>query len=132
MLNVFPQLLDYTFFAPTLLRIAAACIFLYLVKSHYVHRNAIAQTRFPLIGAGMWVVWLAIVVELAVGIGLFFGAWTQVAALVGALLALKYSIWYGTYPSYFVLPRSAALLLLVICLSLMATGAGAIAFDLPL
>lgn len=132
MLNVFPALLDYTFFAPTLLRVAAALVFLYVAYYHLVHKDEIARTRFPIIGAGAWIVWVAVLVEILVALGLFFGAWTQVAALVGALVGLKYSLWAGRYPSYFILSRTASILLIVICLSLMLTGAGAMAFDVPL
>ncbi len=132
MLNVFPGLLTYGFFAPTLLRIAAAIVLFYLAYNHYTQREHIARTHFPVFGAKTWIAWVAIFVDVVVGLGLFFGAWTQVAALLGALIALKYGIWYGKYPSYFVLPRSTAFLLCIVCLSLMLTGAGAMAFDVPL
>jgi uncharacterized membrane protein YphA (DoxX/SURF4 family) len=132
MLNPFPQLLTYTFFAPTLLRVAAALVLFYLVYSHYTHRGQIAKVRFPLVGGGAWVVWLSLIIETAAGLALFFGYGTQWAAIVGALFGLKYTIWAGKYPTYFVLSRIAALLLLVICLSLLITGAGAMGFDVPL
>jgi uncharacterized membrane protein YphA (DoxX/SURF4 family) len=80
----------------------------------------------------MWIIWLAVIVEAAVAAGLFFGYYTQIAALVGALTALKQIVWRGKYPSFFWLTRSAAFLLLIICLSLLLTGAGAFAFDIPL
>jgi uncharacterized membrane protein YphA (DoxX/SURF4 family) len=132
MLNPFPQLLVLSFFAPTLLRAAAALVFFYLALSHFKNRAAIAGTRWPVWGTGAWIPWVATVADSVVGAGLLAGYWTQVAALLGALLGLKYAFWAGRYETYFVLSRTAALLLAVICLSLLLTGAGALAFDVPL
>jgi uncharacterized membrane protein YphA (DoxX/SURF4 family) len=132
MLNVFPTLLNYTVFAPTLLRVAAALVLFYMAYNHFNNKEHIARTRFPIVGEGAWIPWTALIVELLVALGLFFGAWTQVAALLGALIGFKYALWAGKYPSYFILSRTASLLLLVICLSLMLTGAGQMAFDIPL
>lgn len=136
MLNTFPQLLAYGFgsyfFAPTILRIAAAIIFVHLAYAHYGNKEAISKTRFPILGEGAWIPWLAIAVESAVALILFFGYHTQIGAILGALIALKAALWSGTYPKYFILSRSAAFLLFVICLCLLITGAGGLAFDLPL
>ena len=132
MFNTFPQLLTYGFFAPTLLRIAAAVVFAYLAYYHYQHKDAVAHTRFPVVGEGAWIAWLAMAVEAIVALGLLVGYHTQIAAILGALIALKAAFWSGKYPTFFVLSRGTAFLLLVICLSLLVTGAGALAFDLPL
>lgn len=132
MLNPFPSLLFLGFFAPTLLRIAAACMMAYIAYVHTINKNEIAKTRFPLIGAGVWVVWVSVVVEVLVGASLLFGYGTQYAAILLALIALKYMVWAGKYPKYFIYSRSTALLLFAIALSLLITGAGAFAMDLPL
>lgn len=132
MLNPFPQLLVYGFFAPTLLRVAAALIFAYLAYKHYQNRDEIGSTHFPVVGQGMWLAWFSIIVEVALAAAIFFGYYTQYAAIVGALGALKHIVWGGKYPGFFMLSRSAAFLLLVIMLSLLVSGAGAFAFDLPL
>lgn len=132
MLNPFPELLVYQILAPTLLRAVAAVVFAYLAYRHFDRREAIAKTRFPVVGKGMWIVWLAVIVEVATAGALFFGYYTQYAALVGVVMALKQIMWRGSYPNFFWLTRSAALLLLVVCFSLLLTGAGAFAFDLPL
>jgi uncharacterized membrane protein YphA (DoxX/SURF4 family) len=132
MLTPFPSLLIFSFTAPTLLRIAAALVFAYLAYRHYQNRAHIAHISFPIVGRGEWVAWFAIIIEAGVALGLFFGYYTQYAALLGAIGALKQIIWRGKYPGFFWLTRSAAFLLLVICLSLLLTGAGAFAYDLPL
>ncbi len=132
MLNPFPELLVYQLLAPTLLRMAVALVFAYLAYRHFEHRESISKTRFPVVGQGAWIVWLSIIIEAAVAVALFFGYYTQVAAILGAIGAIKHIVWRGKFPNFFWLTRSAAFLLLVICLSLLLTGAGAFAFDLPL
>ncbi len=132
MLNPFPELLVYQLLAPTMLRIAVALVFAYLAYRHYQNRDKIAKTRFPVVGQGTWIVWVAIVVEAVTALALFFGYNTQYAAIVGILMALKQIVWRGKFPNFFWLARSAAFLLLVICISLLLMGAGAFAFDLPL
>lgn len=132
MLSDFPQLLVYGFFAPTLLRVAAAAVFFYLAYYHFTHKEQIAHTRFPVVGEGVWIAWFAIAVELAVAVALLLGWHTQTAALLGAIVALKQAVWHWAYPHLFILPRSAAFLLLAVTLSLILTGAGALAQDLPL
>jgi len=131
-LTPFPELLTFGILAPTLLRVAAALVFVYLAYHHYKDRNDRAARAFPILGDAMWVVWAAVVIEVATAAGLFFGYYTQYAALVGAAIALKQLVWSGSYQRFFILPRSTAILLLVIALSLLVTGAGAFAFDLPL
>jgi uncharacterized membrane protein YphA (DoxX/SURF4 family) len=132
MLNPFPDLLVFGFFAPTLLRFAVAAVLAYLAYTHFKNRQALGVLQFPVVGKAQRVVWLAIAVEAAVALGLFFGYYTQIFALLGALVMLKRVVWGKKYPTFFVLARGTALLLLVICLSLLLTGAGAFAFDLPL
>jgi uncharacterized membrane protein YphA (DoxX/SURF4 family) len=133
MLNPFPQLLSFSFFAPTLLRVTAAGIFFYLAYMHAKRREEIGKTHFIIVGAmGVWAAWVLTILETAVGAGLFLGFWTQIAALLGLLLCLKGFVWAKKYPRVFFLCRTEYLLLFVICVSLLVTGAGAFAMDLPL
>jgi hypothetical protein len=67
-------------------------------------------------------------VEAIVAAGLLVGAWTQAFALVAGVLVSVGLL----YPKVAISNRTAALLALVMCLSLIVTGAGALAFDLPL
>ena len=132
MLTPFPGLLVFSFFAPTLIRVGAACLFAYLAYSHYTHREEIGKMHFPVVGRGEWIAWLAVIVEAGTALALFLGYYTQYAAIVGALMALKQIVWGRKYPHFFIISRSTSFLLLVITLSLLLTGAGAFAFDLPL
>lgn len=132
MLTLFPQILFLAPFSATLLRIAAGIVFISVAWMHYDRREELAKEKFILIGHGMWIPLLAALVEVATAVMLIAGAYTQAAAIVGALLALKQFIWKKRYPHFFPLSRSTSALLFVICLSLIFTGAGIFAFDLPL
>lgn len=131
MLNPLPDLLIFSFFAPTILRVAAACIFFSLAVAHIKRRDEIAVLPFPIV-SGTWIAYAAAGIELVVGFALFFGAYTQVAAMLGLLGAFKHFVWRRTYPAFFVLSRSTSVLLMAILFSLLITGAGAFAVDLPL
>lgn len=136
MLNPFPELLPLWRDAPALLRVAAALVFFYLAYSSLMHKNAIAAARWPLGLRGAWIAWFAIVIELLIGGALLAGAYTQYAAIVAALTALKslsYSrFWPELKPLVFPLSNGTAFLLLAISLSLLLTGAGTHAVDIPL
>jgi hypothetical protein len=118
MLNPLPELLTLKFFAPALLRAAAALAFFYIAYRHY--RAAATST----------LEWLMLVFWALAALMLLAGYYTQIAALA-ALAGLVAQVWLGGR-SQQPLPRSAMFLLIVICLSLLITGAGALAFDLPL
>lgn len=132
MLNTFPDLLTYSFFAPTILRLFAAGIFAYGAYYAWQHRARIAHLRFPIIGQASWVGGASAVVHAAIAGMLGTGYYTQVAAILGALGAIKGYVYAKRYPELFPFGRSTYVLLLAILLSLLLTGAGALAFDLPL
>jgi len=133
MLNPFPSLLVYGFFTPTLLRVAVAIYFVYIAQFLAREEKKLEAIRVPLVGQmRAWMVWLSVVVTTLVAFCLFVGYETQWAAIVGMLISLKHL--YGTrkYASYLPLSRGTYILLFIICLSLLYSGAGAMAFDLPL
>jgi len=131
--SVFPSLFFLSPLAATLLRIAAAYAFLYVANSLIQDRRKITRERFPIVGQmNEWMVWTSALVTIAVGILLATGLYTQVAAIVGMIIALKHGIFAHKYSSIIPLSRGTYALLFVICASLLVTGAGAIAFDLPL
>ena len=132
MLNTFPNLLVLGFFAPTLLRVAVACLFFYASYSAYKHRDAAAHLRFPLIGEASWAGGFTVLIYIAFGLMLLLGYYTQIAALLAGLTSIKGLFFCKRFGPLFPYSRSTYLLILIICLSLLATGAGAMAFDLPL
>ncbi len=133
MVNSFPDLLIYGILAPTLIRISLGSALLYLGVEHVRSRKEIAHVLLPLMGksakgAGVFLA----AIEIVAGMLLVVGAWTQIAALVAALLALKSLFIKRSLHSLCPLSRASYLLLLIMTLSLLLSGAGAFAFDLPL
>jgi len=132
MLNPFPQLLDFAFFAPLLLRVAVAVVLFYVAYQQYRNRDKIAKLPLPIVGRNSWWCAVSIIFHTVVGALLLFGYYTQIAALLAIVGCIK-GLWLNhRHPSVVILPNSAVILLLVICLSLLLTGAGALAIDLPL
>ncbi len=137
MLTIFPSLLAYGFFVPMILRISVAVFFGYQAVKHFKYKKTVSEEledRFKWLSheSAVWLAGLLILAEVAVGVLLFVGAWTQIAAILAALGFLKMAYFNDTLPTYAPLSRSTYALLIIICLTLIITGAGAFAFDLPL
>ncbi|MDO8518046.1 MAG: DoxX family membrane protein [bacterium] len=133
MLNPFPQLLDFAFFAPLLLRVAVAIVLMYLAYKLVCAQGEITKIRFPILGKpGAWLVWARATIEVLVALALLLGYYTQIAAGVAMVLAIKHFVFARRYPTIIPLSRATYSLLFVICLSLLLTGAGAWAIDIPL
>jgi len=118
MLNPFPDLLWLGFFAPTVLRLAAAAVLLTGAYAHYKTKgpNSTAMAAAHALVGGM----------------LFLGWYTQYAALLGiAGIVAGYLLPKSLFKAE-PLPWTTSLLLFAIFLSLLVSGAGAFAFDLPL
>ncbi|QQG45892.1 MAG: DoxX family protein [Candidatus Niyogibacteria bacterium] len=133
MLNLFPGFLDYGFFAPLLLRLIVGLIF--VAHGYPKLFGGFSQTVgfFESVGikpAKFWV-FVVGVVEFFGGIALIVGFATQLAALLIAIDMLV-AIWKVKAKQGFVGGYEFDLMLLVAALSLVLTGAGAYAIDLPL
>lgn len=126
MFNPFPELLDWSFVAPTILRVAAALTLWYLAHQQWRRREEMARMHTAGLPA------MSAVFNLTVGVMLFFGYYTQIAAILGIVGALAGLFQNRRNPHTIVLPNSTALLLVAIYASLLLSGAGAFAFDLPL
>lgn len=133
MLSLFPDLLSYQFPAITLIRVAAAIAILYMSYRYAFERRDIQRASFWPVGhIPTWLTLFGSLVVFATGVLLLIGLYTQAAAIVGMILALKDLVFARRYPNIMPLSAGAAALLFVICLSLLFLGAGAYAFDLPL
>ena len=134
MLNAFPVLLDYSLFAPFILRIVAGMIFidLGLVTFKTERQRWIASLTALRIPKPQMALKILGLIEIIGGIMLVLGFYTQVAALILAILT--WSEAYIEYKDPAILKRSLVFysMLLAITLSLLLTGAGAFAIDLPL
>lgn len=109
MLSLFPQLLDYQFYGPLLLRIALGVIFL-------IHGYPkIFEARLRLAG----------LLEFIAGVLLIIGLFTQAAALVLAVELFIIIVWFRR-------GQELDFVLLIMALTLLVLGPGAWAIDLPL
>lgn len=134
MLNPFPHLFVFSFFAPTLLRLAVACVFAYMAVRFFKTRVAFSKTALPIIGVpGVIPTYVLVVAYAIIAAMFFFGWYTQIAAIAGCIAMLKHA-WFadGQHLTYSPRSRSTYVLAAIICLSLLVTGAGAYAMDLPL
>lgn len=134
MLNPFPELLNYALLAPFLLRVILGLIFIDLgmLKFKSEKRRWMASFETLHIRPADFFVPLYGFLQVVGGLLLLAGLWTQVAALGFALFT--FAELYVEWSASTVLKRDLTfyLLLFVISLSLLLTGAGAYAIDIPL
>ncbi len=114
MLALLPQILFLGTFAATLIRVVLALMFAFNAWSNVSKPDTVVRGYALL--------------EIAVAAALIVGAWTQAVAILGcvmlgiALVFAQFRVW----------PRSTVVLMFVMALTLVVTGPGAFAFDLPL
>jgi len=133
MFSLFPEILFLEPAGIALLRLTAGIFLIYIGYSVWLDRRAIAGERFPIIGhMPEWLSAIAAAAQVAIGTLLVVGAWTQLMAILGAIVALKCFFLGKKYGGIVPIARSASILLFVILLALVVMGAGAFAFDLPL
>ncbi|MFA6273505.1 MAG: DoxX family protein [Candidatus Paceibacterota bacterium] len=134
MLSVFPSLFNFSFFAPTILRLAVALIFVSNGYQKTFTRKAEWIEHFKSVGIkpGNQIISAVGIIELVAGTLLLVGFWAQPAALVLTIISLAYIILKINKPAALPNKVSFYLLLLAINLSLLLTGPGALAFDWPL
>ena len=133
MLSIFPQILFLAPFSATILRLGAGFAFMYIGYSLLVQREEITTMRLPLIGHPLiWMVWTSGIITALNGFALILGLGTQLAAVLGMIIAIKHISLSSMYESFRPLARSSYLLLILICFTLLVTGAGPMGIDLPL
>ena len=134
MLNPFPELLMYSFLGPFILRIVLGLIFIDLGVLKLRGEKERWVASFETLGlrpADLFVPLYALL-QISGGLLLLIGLWTQVAALVFAIFTGIEL--YVEWKARDILKRDMVfyLLIFVISLSLLLTGAGAYAIDIPL
>ena len=117
MLNPFPELLYLSLLAPFLLRIVLGITFIYFGYE----RLAKKKEEKPLA-----------IVKMAVGILFVLGLFTQVVSLVALCILGFRLVQKIRHKAFLTAGVNYYLILFVIALSLLFTGAGAWAMDLPL
>jgi len=134
MLNIFPDLLTYKMYAPFILRVVVGVIFLELGYLKLGKEKAAWKMFFETIHlkpAHLFVSLFA-TIEIVFGSFLIFGYFTQIAALVMAIVLFAEA--YIEMRDGTLIKRDIIFytLLLVICVSLLFSGAGKYAMDIPL
>ena len=132
MLNPFPiQFLSL--FAFALLRLFVGGILLYLGSTHLRNRGVLKKTlSVPWFPYGLLSVWIFGLVEILFGAMLILGLYTQIAALGTMIMSLKLIVLNKWFESPHIPDRIFYTLLFAAALSLFITGAGVLAFDLPI
>jgi len=133
-LNVFPELLSFSFLAPMILRIVLGVITLNLGLLKWKTERERWNLFFKGFGAtesGVFVTLFALI-EIIGGVALILGLYTQMAALIFAVIGFVEI--YAEYKESALVKRNITfyILLFAIALSLLFTGAGAYSLDLPL
>ena len=132
MLSIFPGLLVYSLAAPFILRLAAGTLFLlWAGRSLGAEKHALRARFNEMNLPGKEVLLAFTVTEVVVGSLLLVGLYTQVAALIGLLLAAKLAFLSRKEP-FGSANTTVYILVALISLSLALTGPGFFAFDLPL
>lgn len=133
MLNLFPTMF-LSFLAHALLRVVLGVTLLYLGYRHLITDRVSLQValrnHWPSL-ASLSARYLGLV-EMMIGGMFFVGAFTQVAAIAAIILSIKMLVLkrHLAHPS---IPKPIFyVLVLGISISLFITGAGTLAFDLPL
>lgn len=114
MLALFPQILFLAPFSALLIRLTLVILLSYAAWHHMSRRDTVLRA---------WSI-----LEVALAAALFIGLWVQAIACV-VLLATALAVILPKMRAY---PLSTTLLMCMMSLSLVVTGAGALAFDLPL
>ena len=120
MLSLFPQLLSWSQISPFLIRIALGVVFVYWAYVEFRHNKRNAYWK--LLG----------LVELATGVLLVIGLWAQLAAAVAAIDLIIRLIERATKRAFLTDGVNYYLLLLIMALSILVTGAGLWGFDFSL
>ena len=114
MLSLFPELLFLSPFAAFLIRVALAVVFATSAYRRFPSRSTLLNS----FGA----------IDAAIALMLIAGFYTQLAALIAVMCTAGWLIKSDWNP----FPKSTTALALVMALTLLLTGAGPFAFDLPL
>ena len=133
MLSLFPGILFLAPFSLTILRLGAGVALIYAGYFLITHRNNLATIRLPIIHhPALWMLWVSGIITIVDGLCILAGLGTQLAAIIGMIIAIKHFSLSLKYDTFRPLPRSTYVLLFLMCAALLLSGAGKLGFDLPL
>ena len=119
MLSIFPSLLALEGFAPLLLRLTLGAVFALWACGKLKKRTSSQDTVLG-------------VVEGVIALGLILGTYTQLAALVAAVILGARLVQKVQQKAFLTDGINYYLILFIISITLLFTGPGLFAFDLPL
>lgn len=122
MLSAFPFLLSYQQLAPFILRVILGITLAYFGYQKILGRGGSSGSNTKIYGG----------IEVLVSVFLIIGLWTQVAALINAVILVVKLGFKIRHKEFLTNGINYYLLLLAIAVSVMLTGAGWFAFDMPL
>ncbi len=130
-LNPFPDLLNYSLFAPIFLRLALSYVFFSFATSIFKKNpeNINSPTASEEIGV-RWKIWG--IAEFVLALAFFFGFGVQIASMISAFYAFVLFFFHTQVTIPQKETRLFYLLLLFVSLSLLVSGAGVLAIDWPL
>jgi putative oxidoreductase len=134
MLNPFPELLSFTLMAPLLIRVAVGVFFISFGWNKLTKEREHRSSFFDSIGlrpAGVYVTLLGLL-QIIIGVCLIIGFFTQVAAILATVIMFVSYIIKVRHPEMLFNTTSIYALLFIMALTLVFTGAGLFAIDLPL
>jgi len=134
MLNTFPELLTFGMLSPLILRVVIGFIILNLGYLKLTKERARWEASFSALGVKQkeLAVKIFAFIEIIGGIALIIGMYTQIAALVFVAITFAELFIEQKEESLLVRDITFYLLMFAIALSLLFSGAGFLAFDLPL
>lgn len=127
MLNPFPIFITFGLVAPFLLRFFVGLVFLFsgIRCFRIINNNALFQVENKIFNRFFGIV------EIIIGMLFIAGFLTQIMAIISGVIIL-FKIVFSIRKKVFMITRFFYLLLFVVCLSLLFSGAGFWAIDLPL
>lgn len=134
MLSVFPTLLIFQFMAPTILRLTLGVIFVNFGWTKIGRQRQDKALFFEAIGMkpGLTYVWIVGLIEIIIGIFFISGFLTQIASLIAIIILIISIKLKKAHPSSFESSNGYLWLCLIIAVSLIISGPGWMAIDLPL
>jgi len=132
--NIFPELFSFSLIAPVILRAVLGLIFINLGYLKLTKEKPGWVSSLNILGikpASFFVILLGLVEILGASL-ILAGAYTQLAALVLAVIAVSETL--IEYKEESILKRDLPFYILIaaICISLILTGAGLFAIDMPI
>jgi uncharacterized membrane protein YphA (DoxX/SURF4 family) len=121
-LSLFPYLLSYQQLAPFLIRIVLGVTLAYFGYHKILGKGQSSGSNSAVYG---WI-------EIVIAVFLVIGLWTQLAAMLNAVILVIKLGWKIKEKKFLTDGINYYILLLVMAISLIFTGAGAFAIDYPL